>query len=132
MSIVSIAIAQTRASARKTSAQMVKIRSPLNRIVNQLAKKGIEPNISFDSYSTNLAFSGTPEDLNTFFKVMRAEGFTPRERPSEAQTSFSTAWTRGEDEDKLRIWSCYYSTVCQRVQVGTEMVEQPIYEIRCK
>jgi hypothetical protein len=88
--------------------------------------------VSFDTYSANLTFSGTPENLNTFFKVMRGEGFTPTSRPSEAETNYSTSWTRGEDEDKLRIWSFYYSTVCQRVQVGTKMVEQPVYEIRCK
>jgi len=132
MSIVSKAIASTRANARKTATQMVRVRSTLTRIVNQMVKKGIEPHVCFDSYCTNLTFNGTAEDLNTFFKIMRSEGFTPRERPSEVQTSFSTSWTRGEDEDKLRIWTCFYSTVCERVQVGTEMVEQPIYEIRCK
>jgi hypothetical protein len=132
MSIVSDSIAWARENARQIAKKMTEMRPVLNRIIGQMVKKGINPSLTFTSYSADVSFSGTRDDLNTFFKIMRSEGFVPSNRPDEEQTSFSCSWTRGEDECNQRIWASFYSTTCQRVQVGTKMVEQPIYEIRCK
>lgn len=52
-----------------------------------------------------------------------------KDLPDTTQTYFSSFMRREDDAAPVYIsWSNAY---CERVQVGTEMVEQPIYEVRC-
>lgn len=49
--------------------------------------------------------------------------------PEKTQTYFGAFMRRSPDIAPVYIaWSNSY---CERVQVGTEMVEQPVYEVRC-
>ena len=79
----------------------------------------------------DLSIAGTKETLETIFKIFRNRGYAPSDRPDEDdRVGFSCFWNHPDFE--CRWWLSFTSTVCHRVQVGTKMVEQPIYEVRCE
>jgi len=88
-------------------------------------------NLGFDAMVSGkqIDFSGTGDKpmLVAAFKVLRSYGFEPGSRPGEKDTTYATYWSAGE----YRIWFYFCSTVCKRVQVGTEMKEVPVYEVQC-
>jgi hypothetical protein len=81
-----------------------------------------------DHSDINVSLSGNTADLTKFFRLMRSNGFVPDFRPKDAQNVFNT-WFR--HEDGTQFYLSFSSTVCRRVQVGTQMVETPIYETVC-
>lgn len=79
----------------------------------------------------DLSIAGDSEVLKKVFTIFRNRGYAPSDRPDENdKTSFSCFFNHPDWE--CRFWLSFTSTVCHRVQVGTKMVEQPIYEIRCE
>jgi len=76
----------------------------------------------------NLGFTGNANTLGLVWNVLRRYGYQPGCRPNKSEPTFYTWWTK---EGASRIWMSFSSTVCRRVQVGTQTVEQPIYEIHC-
>lgn len=89
----------------------------------------IEPRFDLsNSDSINLNFAGDGRKLGEVWGLLRKAGYKPNAHPKKGDTSFYTFWTHDEH---AKIWLNFTSTMCRRVQVGTQMVEQPIYEIQC-
>jgi hypothetical protein len=76
----------------------------------------------------NLAVSGDARDFAHIFKVMRANGFEPDKRPEAGQHEFTMRFLHANG---VVFYLSFTSTVCKRVQIGTRMVEQPIWEAVC-
>lgn len=96
-------------------------------IIKDLKDLGLEPRLS----TTGLDVFGTGDKqlLIGAFRAFRRHGFNTTSRPGEKATYYSTFFYP-EDGGK-GIWFSFSSTVCQRVQVGTELKEVPVYEIQC-
>ena len=97
-------------------------------IVNKLEELGFD--VSTSGTGLEVTGSGDKAKLLALFKTMRGCGYAPRTRPTAGETYWSTYWYEGESVENP-IWISFCSTVCKRVQVGTEMKEVPVYEVRC-
>ena len=87
-------------------------------------------NIYFPN-SLDFHFSGDKALLNRIWHIMRSNGWEATREPPEANaTSWNGFWEK--PGATVKVWISFTSTVCKRVQVGTQMVEQPIYEVRCE
>ncbi len=95
-------------------------------IVSRLESLGHEPFFSGCLYTN---FTGNREKLIDTIRVLRTSGLKSETYPKEGSPSFS-AWYENPDRS-VRVFLRFASTVCRRVQVGTEMIEQPIYRIEC-
>jgi hypothetical protein len=79
----------------------------------------------------DLAIAGDSEILKRVFTIFRNRGYAPSNRPDENdKTGFSCFFNHPDFE--CRFWLNFSSTVCHRVQVGTKMVEQPVYKVVCE
>lgn len=79
--------------------------------------------------SFDVSLTGNKEDLNTLFRILRAEGWEPSSRPEEPASYWSSFWHK--EGLNLLVWTSFSSTVCKRVKIGTETKEVDIYEVRC-
>lgn len=96
-------------------------------IVNALNKVGVEPR-----FTTNfdIQFSGDAHKLAAVVRILRTSGFTSLSaKPKEGDTTWSAFYRH--PACAIEVWLYFTSTVCQRVKVGTRLVEQDIYETRC-
>lgn len=94
----------------------------------ELEDLDIEPGFDFQNGCIDLSFAGDGDKLGNVWHVLRRAGFEPDKRPQKGDTSFCTFWRNGAH---AMVWVSFTSTMCRRVQVGTKMVEQPIYETVC-
>lgn len=99
--------------------------APLFRRLEEL---DIDLSFGMQDGDINVSFTGDGERLKTVWAELRRNGFEPAFRPKKGETEFSTFF---QQAGFSQIWFRFSSTVCKRVQVGTHMVEQPIYETRC-
>jgi len=84
-----------------------------------------------DNDSVNLNITGDYAVLKAIFHAFREAGYFPSDRPNELkQPSFSCYFNRPDHD--FQFWVNFSSTVCKRVQIGTEMKEVPIYETVCE
>lgn len=74
------------------------------------------------------SFSGDGPKLGKIWGELRRCGYSCDTRPQKGDTSFGGIFKRNEYASILLYFS---STLCRRVQVGTQTVEQPIYETVC-
>jgi len=88
----------------------------------------IDLDFSLNDGDINFWFSGDGEKLKAVWALLRRNGYVPSERPEPGKTSVTTFWTQAEFP---RFYMSFTSSVCKRVQVGTEMREVPIYETQC-
>lgn len=102
-------------------------------LFESLEQIGLEPYFDSKDGCINLSFDGDSERLQRVWKELRIAGFKPgRQAPVEPASTFSTYWTHIEkDEGYAEVWMYFSSSVCHMVQVGTKMVEQPVYEVQC-
>lgn len=76
-----------------------------------------------------LTTSGDRQKLVRIFRILRSFGYTcTSHRPQKDSTSWSGFFRK---PDHLSIHINFSSSVCQMVQVGTEMKEVPVYRVRC-
>ena len=113
----------------------------INRVIKRDAKRvgdvvkiltGAKLNITdvyVDSGSYNISVVGSRADLDIMFGVLRRAGLTPRSRPQEKESVYTTWWNW---EDGNNVWISFSSTSCRRVKVGTEMKEVDVYETVCE
>jgi hypothetical protein len=113
----------------------------INRVIKRDAKRvgsvvkiltGANLNVTYvyvDSGSYNISVVGTRADLDIMFGLLRRAGLTPRSRPQEKESIYTTWWTW---EDGNTVWVSFSSTSCKRVKVGTEMKEVDVYETVCE
>lgn len=73
-------------------------------------------------------FSGDGPRLGKVWGELRRAGFGCDTRPKKGDTQFN-GWFTQEGYPTVSIY--FTSTLCKRVQVGTQTVEQPIYETIC-
>lgn len=88
----------------------------------------IEPGFSLDGDYINLSFAGDGPKLAAVWKLLRQHGFKNSCHPKKGDTTFYAFWER---EGHVQFFMSFTSTMCRRVQVGTKMVETPIYETQC-
>lgn len=84
--------------------------------------------VTYDGKSLDLHFSGDRDRFTRIFGAIRRLGWVPVTRPERCDTYFTTFMNH---PDGARIYLAFSSTTCRKVQVGTKMVEQPIYETIC-
>lgn len=82
------------------------------------------PNGGYIAFS----FTGDGERLAAVWKELRRNGYKNDCRPKKGDTTFYAFWHR---EGYANLFMNFSSSLCKRVQVGTKMVEQPIYETQC-
>jgi hypothetical protein len=99
-------------------------------VLNNL-KEVVLQSASPDSMDLNIRLAGTKQDLETVWRVLRQLGFeSPNERPAANQSEYTGRFRRSYDD--CSVYLIFASTVCKRVKVGTQTIEQDIYEVRCE
>ena len=93
-----------------------------------LEEQDLEVRFSLSDGDINLAFTGDGQRLGQVWGELRRNGYTPSSHPTKGSSQFYTHWLK---DGCSTIWMNFSSTMCRRVQVGTQMVEQPIYEVQC-
>lgn len=103
-------------------------RSVLAPIVNALRKLGAD--VSFPN-SLDVRLVGDAGVLAKAVRILRTSGysFPSASRPKKGDTTWSQFFTRSECA--VNIWFNFSSSICRRVQTGTKMVEQPVFETVC-
>jgi hypothetical protein len=109
----------------RETAVMLRDAAPFFRFLEQ---KGIEIRFDPDYCYVAFNFTGTGGAFAEMWAELRRNGFTPTRRPEKGDVEFSAYW---DHPGYARIFMSFASTVCKRVQVGTKMVEQAIYETQC-
>ena len=84
--------------------------------------------VSLDISSIDISIAGKRDVLVKAFGILRRAEFNTSHRPEENKASYSAYFT---NPSGAKIWLSFSSTQCRRVQVGTETVEQPVYETVC-
>jgi hypothetical protein len=88
----------------------------------------IDPTFDLDNEYITLQFAGDGEKLKQAWGLLRRSGYNTDHRPKKGDTQVYAFWNR---EEHAQIFMYFTSTLCKRVQVGTEMKEVPIYETQC-
>lgn len=88
----------------------------------------VEFTFPYDVEHQRLCFSGDKQKLLTVWRVLRRHGFSTEKHPEEGSPTFCT-WFKHENGATIFFW--FSSTQCIRKQVGTKLVETPIYETVC-
>lgn len=99
--------------------------APLFRRFEEL---DIDVRFSLADGDIGISFTGDGERLTTVWAELRRNGYVPTNRPEKGASTHNCWWKR---EGFSQFWMSFSSSVCRRVQVGTRMVEQPIYETVC-
>jgi hypothetical protein len=95
-------------------------------IVNAIRKLGGDVALT-DSLDIRLV--GDARLLATAVRIMRTSGYScSGKKPVKGDTTWSAIFT---SPPCISIWFSFSSSVCRRVQVGTQMVEQPVFETVC-
>ena len=113
-------------------AKWVRSKDTYEPIIEALEALSVEPTLSYD---LDVSFTGDKRKLAAVVRILRTNGFkTESKAPLATSASWSAFFYSEKDKDKapFSIWLSFSSSVCRRVQVGTQTVEQPIYEIRCE
>ena len=97
-------------------------------LFRRLEELDIDATFSLSDGDVNVAFTGDGPKLTEVWKALRAAGYQPNNRPKKGESTFYSHWFQ---EGYSTVWMNFSSSVCRRVQVGTKMVEQPIYEVQC-
>jgi len=94
----------------------------------------VDPNINIKANSNDgefdIRFAGDSGVYRWVYSTLREHGWEPEDRISDDTRNYFTTWYRKEGLPSLYV--TFSSTVCQRVQVGTRTVEEPIYELVCE
>jgi hypothetical protein len=88
----------------------------------------IDVGFGLDNDYISLSFAGDGPKLAAVWKLLRRYGYNTGSRPKKGDTTFYAFW---EQSGYAQLFMNFSSTMCRRVQVGTKMVEQPVYETQC-
>lgn len=90
---------------------------------------GIDPT---SSSCIDIRFTGDGTRLAEVWGLLRRAGWKlASSPPKKGDTTFNGIWTHQSDSRLGNLYMGFSSTACRRVQVGVQMVEQPIYEVQC-
>jgi hypothetical protein len=93
-----------------------------------LEELDIDVQFGLDNDWIALRFTGDGDKLKEIWGLLRRNGFNTTQRPKKGDTEFYSFWNR---EGQATLFMCFTSSLCRRVQVGTQMKEVPIYETQC-
>lgn len=94
--------------------------------VSELLMLGCDLGYSGADYMI-VTLTGDKEKFLKLVRIHRKHGF----KPTMPEKGATTAMWFATHED-VQFFVQFTSTVCKRVQTGTKMVEQPIYETQCE
>ena len=94
-------------------------------LMPQLESMGADVGLGYQTLDISL--TGNKADLTALWKLLRGNGYAPDTRPEAKATHYCSYW-EGKDS---KLWVYFTSTLCKRVQVGTEMREVAVYDIQC-
>lgn len=97
-------------------------------LFRRLEELDIEIRFCLSSGDINMSFTGDGERLKQVWMELRRNGFKPNAHPKKGETTFYTHWPK---DGFSQFWMEFSSNVCRRVQIGTKLVETPIYETQC-
>ncbi len=91
---------------------------------------------SFDIASLDIHVAGDHHVFNGMFGALRKLGYNCESKPKDKIMASWCCWWHQEGCSSYRdpdpkLWVSFNSTKCRRVQIGTKMVEQIIYETVC-
>lgn len=115
-------------SAKRHTQQFQVTINALPQLFLKLEQLDIDVAFDIRYGSIDIAFTGDGARLAEVWAALRQSGYKPSSRPEKGATAFSAFWNR---EEFAKIWMNFSSSVCRRVQIGTQMVETPIYETQC-
>jgi hypothetical protein len=98
-------------------------------VLNKLKIDSLSANL--DSYDLNISFAGGISEIGAVWGALRKLGLKPEKHPGAAETYFTTRFRTEAGDSGPSIYLAFSSTVCRQIQVGTKMVEVPVYETRC-
>lgn len=116
---------QKVSKALKEFKRTVNEMSPLFRSLEEM---DIDLQFNPDGGYIALCFTGDGERLAAVWKELRRNDYKNDCRPKKGDTTFCAFWYR---EGYANLFMNFSSSMCKRVQVGTKMVETPIYETQC-
>lgn len=93
-----------------------------------LEEMDIEPGFFLDNDYVVVGFAGDGTKLGQVWGLFRRHGYETHSRPQKGDTEFYAFW---ECKGHTKLFMHFSSTLCKRVQVGTEMKEVPVYQTQC-
>lgn len=104
------------------------VTATMRTIDAQLVALGLTPDFRVSDSSWDLTVTGNCNTRTLVLAVFQTHGYKPMFEPKDGESYYST-WMLHENRD--RFWFSFANTACERVKVGTKMVEQDVYETRC-
>lgn len=98
------------------------------KFVQEMILLGCELSTDAD-YDLHLRVSGDKQKFLQLVRCHRRHGFKP-DMPAKGATA--AFWRINAYDAQMGMYFSFSSTVCQRVKVGTKMVEQGVYETHCE
>jgi hypothetical protein len=89
----------------------------------------LEGSCTVNAREMDISVSGNMGTLIGMLSYLEDLGYTPKILVPEQPTPYFTSFLEGDGLPRL--WFSFSSKTCRKVQIGTQTVEQPIYEIQC-
>lgn len=102
--------------------------SAVPELFRRFEELDIDVGFCLDNEYINVTFTGDGARLTAVWRAFRTHGYNTEARPKKGDTTFYAFWHR---DGMSKLFMHFSSSMCRRVQVGTKMVEQPIYETQC-
>jgi hypothetical protein len=119
---------ERRQGAQKAAVAYAHTLKQLAPMFLELESMDLDVQFTFRDGDIDLSFTGDGERLTRVWVLLRKNGYTPSSRPEVGETSHCCFW---DQKGYSRFWMSFSSSVCKRVQIGTEMKEVPVYETQC-
>lgn len=104
------------------------VKSAVRDIERQLVALGLAPTLRVSDTGWMVIVTGSCATRALVLALFKTHGFEPSYDPKDDDKYYST-WLNRSGGD--RFWFDFTNTACERVKVGTKMVEQDVYETRC-
>ena len=85
--------------------------------------------VAVDGDTLDVNFTGDRFALQAAWGNLRRLGFNTTSKAESGKSGYNGFWDH--EESDARLWISFTSSKCRTVQIGTKMVEQPIYETVC-
>ena len=119
-------------TARRRREYMERMVSFIDPLFDELKETfGEEIDLRLNDIDTDVRFTGDKKKLISVLRIVRKYGFEINgERTQEGNPEWYS-YVRHPD-CQAPVWIAFTSSVCRRVKVGTKMIEQDVYEVRCE
>lgn len=117
--------------SQKTAKSLRSFQSTVNQLgplFRELEEMDIDVGFQTSEGWVLISFTGDGHRLGRIWGVLRRNGYKTNEHPKKGDSAFAAFWRREGYSD---VFMNFSSSLCRRVQVGTQMVEQAIYETVC-